>query len=153
MIKKIQLASLLIGLVSGVACADDNAAGKAAFATCQACHGADGKGVAIGDKKMAAPLSGSKIVNGDASVFALAVLKGIKQEGTTYMVPMAPLEAVYTDDKKLAAVLTYVRQSFGNKAKAVTADEVAKFRTQWKDQKEPVTRAKLQELSQAAGKK
>lgn len=138
---------MVLGLAAAGVQAEENAAGKAAYATCQACHGPDGKGVAIGDKKMAASLAGSKVVNSEASVFALAVLKGIKKEGADYMVPMAPLEAVYTDDKKLAAVLTYVRQSFGNTSSAVTAEEVAAFRTKWKDQKEPVTRAKLQELS------
>ncbi len=60
---------------------------------------------------------------------------------------MAPLEAIFTDDAKFAALLTYVRQSFGNTSSDVTAEEVAKFRTKWADQKEPVTRAKLQELS------
>jgi len=124
-------------------------AGQVAFATCQACHGPDGKGVAVGDKKMAASMAGSKIVNGDASVMALAVMKGIKQENANYMVPMAPLEAVFTDDAKFAAVLTYVRQSFGNKASKVTAEDVAKFRVEWKDVTEPVTRAKLTELNAA----
>jgi mono/diheme cytochrome c family protein len=147
MIKKLLLTPLFLGFAVVSLHAEENAAGKTAYAICAACHGPDGKGVALGDKKMAASLAGSKVVNGDASVMALAIMKGIKQEGTTYMVPMAPLEAVFTDDAKFAALLTYVRQSFGNKSSAVTAEEVAKFRTKWADQKEPVTRAKLQELS------
>jgi mono/diheme cytochrome c family protein len=147
MIKKLLLTPLFLGFAVVSLHAEENAAGKAAYAICAACHGPDGKGVAIGDKKMAASLAGSKVVNGNASVMALAVMKGIKQEGTAYMVPMAPLEALFTDDAKFAALLTYVRQSFGNTASAVTAEEVAKFRTKWADQKEPVTRAKLQELS------
>jgi len=145
--KRLLLTPIILGLAAASAYAEENAAGKAAYMTCQACHGPDGKGVALGDKKMAASLVGSKVVNADAAVFALAVLKGIKKEGDQYMVPMAPLEAAFTDDAKFAAVLTYVRQSFGNTASAVTAEDVAKFRAQWKDQKEPVTRAKLQELS------
>ena len=60
---------------------------------------------------------------------------------------MAPLEAAYADDQKLADVMTYVRQSFGNEAGAVTKEEAAKYREQWKDTKEPVTRAKLEELT------
>jgi len=147
MTKKLFLTPIVLGLAALSVHADDNAAGKAAFITCQACHGPDGKGVAGVDKKMAASMAGSKVVNGPAEVMALAVMKGIKQEGSTYMVPMAPLEAVFTDDAKFAAVLTYVRQSFGNKASVVTAEDVAKFRIKWKDIKEPVTRAKLQELS------
>lgn len=147
MMKRLFLSPILMTLFAIPAHAEDNAAGKTAYATCMACHGADGKGVAVGDKKMAAPLAGSKVATGDPAVFALAVLKGIKKEGADYMVPMAPLEAAYADDKKLAAVLTYVRQSFGNKASAVSAEDVAKYRAQWKDQKEPVSRAKLQELN------
>lgn len=147
MTKIFLLTPFVLGLAALSVHADDNAAGKAAFATCQACHGPDGKGVPVGDKKMAASLVGSKVVNGPADVMALAVMKGIKKEGTAYMLPMAPLEAVFTDDVKFAAVLTYVRQSFGNKSPAVTKEDVAKFRVKWKDVKEPVTRAKLQELS------
>ena len=146
MIKKLLLAPFFLGLASMAVQADD-AAGKAAYMTCSACHNADGKGLPIGDKKMAPSLAASKVVNGKPSVLALAVLKGIKKEGTDYMGVMAPLEAVYTDDAKLAAVLTYVRQSFGNTSSAVTAEDVAKFRIQWKDQKESVTRAKLEELN------
>lgn len=147
MTKTLLLTPFVLGLAALSVHAEENAAGKAAYITCQACHGPDGKGVPIGDKKMAASLVGSKVVNGPADVMALAVMKGIKQEGTTYMVPMAPLEAAFQDDAKFAALLTYVRQSFGNKSSAVTKEDVAKFRAKWKDQKEPVTRAKLQELS------
>ncbi len=146
MIKKLFLTPLLLGLAT-VALQADDAAGKAAYTTCSACHNPDGKGLPVGDKKMAPPLAGSKIANGDPSVFTLVVLKGIKKENDKYMGVMAPLEAVYTDDAKLAAVLTYVRQSFGNKSSAITAEDVAKYRAKWKDQKESVTRAKIQELN------
>jgi mono/diheme cytochrome c family protein len=151
--KKRLLTPLLMILgVSGLY-AEENVEGKVGFATCQACHGPDGKGLAVGDKKMAASLPGSKIVNGKPEVFALAVMKGIKQENANYMVPMAPLEAVFTDNAKFAAVLTYVRQSFGNTSSAVTAEDVAKFRIMWKDQKDPVTRAKLEELNKVKSDK
>jgi len=126
---------------------EENVLGKAGFAVCQACHGPDAKGLSVGDKKMAASLAGSKIVNGDASVMALAVMKGIKQEHSDYLVAMAPLEAAFTDDAKFAAVLTYVRQSFGNKASAVTAKDVAAFRKEWAEVKDPVPRAQLEELN------
>lgn len=141
------LTPLFLGLAVVGLHADDNAAGKAAYATCQVCHGADGTGTPAGAKKMGASLAGSKIALGDPSVMALVVMKGIKKEGDTYLLPMAPLEATLKDDAKFAAVLTYVRQSFGNKASAVTAADVAGYRTKWKEQKEPVTRAKLEELN------
>ena len=81
-------------------------------------------------------------------VMALVVLKGIQKEGTEYLGMMAPLGAAL-DDEKLAAVMTYVRGSFGNKGAAVTKEDAAKYREQWKDIKAPVTRAKIAELSAA----
>ena len=147
MIRKFLFTSLALGLATGVQ-ADDKAAGKAAYATCSACHAADGKGLPLGAKKMAPSLADSKIVNGDPSLLALVILKGIKKEGTEYMGMMAPLEAAYPDDQKLAAVMTYVRQSFGNKAKPVTVEDVAKFRAKWKDEAVNVTRARLKELTE-----
>lgn len=122
-------------------------AGKTHFMTCAACHGMDAKGVAAGPSKLAPSLVGSKIALGDPSIMALVVLKGIQKEGTEYLMAMAPLEAAL-DDEKLAAVMTYVRGSFGNKGAAVTKEDAAKYREQWKDIKTPVTRAKLAELSE-----
>ncbi len=43
---------------------------------------------------------------------------------------MAPLGAAL-DDASMAAVLTYVRSSFGNKAPAVTADQVKGWREKY----------------------
>ncbi len=128
-----------------------HADGKAAYMTCSACHGADGKGMPIGAKKMAPTLAGSAVVTGDASVLALTILKGIKKEGAEFIGIMAPLEAIYADDQKLADVMTFVRQSFGNEAAAVTKEDAAKYRAQWKDIKEPVSRAKITELTKKEG--
>ena len=123
-------------------------AGKMSFMMCAACHGMDAKGVQAGPSKMAPSLIDSKIALGEPSVLALVIMKGIQKEGTEYLGMMAPLEAAL-DDEKLAAVMTYVRGSFGNKAAAVTVADAAKFRDQWKDIKAPVTRAKLVELTAA----
>jgi mono/diheme cytochrome c family protein len=120
--------------------------GKMSFMTCAACHGMDAKGVQAGPSKMAPALVDSKIALGDPSIMALVVLKGIQKEGVEYLGMMAPLGAAL-DDEKLAAVMTYVRGSFGNKAAAVTKEEAAKYREQWKDITAPVTRAKLAELA------
>ena len=120
--------------------------GKASFMLCAACHGMDAKGVQAGPSKMAPSLVDSKIANGDPAIMALVVLNGIQKEGTEYLGMMAPLGAAL-DDEKLAAVMTYVRGSFGNKSSAVTPEDAKKFREQWKDTKGPVTRAKLAELS------
>lgn len=123
-------------------------AGKASFMLCAACHGMDAKGVAAGPSKMAPTLVESKVALGDPAVLALVLINGIQKEGTEYLMAMAPLGAAL-DDEKLAAVMTYVRGSFGNKAAAVTVAEATKYREQWKDTKAPVTRAKLAELAAA----
>ena len=122
--------------------------GKASFMLCAACHGMDAKGVQAGPSKMAPTLIESKIATGDPATMALVILNGIQKEGTEYMMMMAPLGAAL-DDEKLAAVMTYVRGSFGNKASAVTTADAKKYREQWKDVKAPVTRAKLAELAAA----
>ena len=117
--------------------------GKAMFMICSACHGPDGKGLVTADKKMAPSLVGSKIALGDPELFAAVVLKGIKKEGEDYLQMMAPLPL---PDEQLAAVMTYVRSSFGNKAAAVTAEQVKGFREKTKDLPSPLTRAKIAEL-------
>ena len=124
--------------------------GKANFATCMACHGADGQGLAVGDKKMAPSLAGSSIATGDPAVFALSVLKGIQKDPANLEIlgVMAPLEMAL-DDEKLAGVMTYVRNSFGNSASVVTPEDAKKFREQFKDIKAPVLRADLAKTAAA----
>jgi mono/diheme cytochrome c family protein len=51
-------------------------------------------------------------------------LNGVKYPG---QVPMTPFGGML-DDKQLADVLTYVRNSFGNKAAPVVPESVAKVR-------------------------
>ena len=145
---------ILISLLAtvGMAAAQDDAkaklmeTGKAAFATCMACHGMDGAGLPIGDKKMAPALGGSAIANGKPEVFAAVILKGIAKENQDYLGVMAPLEASMPSDEILAGVMTYVRSSFGNTASVVTPEDAAKYRAKWADLKTPLTRAKITEL-------
>ena len=47
-------------------------------------------------------------------------------------VPMTPFEHMLNDDE-IASVLTFVRNSYGNKSSAVSAAQVAKIREQKKD--------------------
>jgi len=121
----------------------DPAAGKNAYMTCMACHGADGKGVKAGANLMAPTLAGSKIVTGDTTTLVKIILKGIAKEDQKYMMVMAPLEAAYPDDQKLSDVVNYVRTSFGNEASTVTADEIKKIRAEVKDVKGPLKRADI----------
>ena len=148
--KRLLLTILAAGLAT--AHADDAAkaklmeVGKAAYATCAACHGADGAGLPVGAQKMAPPLGGSKLVTGKPDVLALLILKGIAKENQNYLGIMAPLELAFPDDEKLAGIITYVRNSFGNTASVVTAEDAKKFREKWAENKTPVTRAQLEEL-------
>jgi mono/diheme cytochrome c family protein len=151
------LALSLLAATAAVASADEAQkaklmeAGKTAYATCMACHAPDGKGLAIPpDKKMAPSLAESKIVTGEPAALALAILKGIQKDPANAQILgiMAPLE-LQLDDDKLAGVMTYVRNSFGNTASVVTPEDAKKFREQFKDIKAQVTRAQLEE----AGKK
>jgi mono/diheme cytochrome c family protein len=93
---------------------------------CLACHQADAGGV----PNMNPPLIGTKQVLGDKTALVLIVLNGLKGnievEGDTYHNVMAPHSEL--TDLQIADVLTYVRNSFGNKAKAVTPAEVKAIR-------------------------
>jgi mono/diheme cytochrome c family protein len=97
---------------------------------CAACHGPDGKGLQAGPALMAPSLVGSKLLLGDPDAPLLVVLKGIAKENMNYMGVMAPL-AAGLDDQKLAAVLTYVRNEWGNSAPAVTVEQAAAARAKF----------------------
>jgi mono/diheme cytochrome c family protein len=93
-------------------------------ATCIACHQEDGLGV----QRLNPPLVKTKWVLGDKKALAKIVLKGLKGgeieiDGDDFHNPMPPMEAQLTD-QEIADVLTFVRNSFGNKASAVTLAEV-----------------------------
>ncbi len=82
---------------------------------CSACHQATGKGV-----KGAFPaLAGSPFVQGDPKIVTTTVLNG-----------RAGMPAFKDDltDADLAAILTYVRSSWGNKAPAIKPADVAAAR-------------------------
>ncbi len=106
------------------------ALGKASYATCAACHGPDGTGLKVGPALMAPSLVGSQLLLGDPSKPLLVVLKGIAKEDMKFMGMMAPLGAAL-DDQKLAAVLTYVRNEWGNSAPAVTVEQAASARAKY----------------------
>ena len=103
-------------------------AGKAAFLICSACHGLNGEGI------LGPPLAGSEWVTGPVSNLITMQLRGlvgpITVKGKQYDVPGGMQPMAYQDDKTIAAVLTYVRNNFGNKASAVTPEQVAALRTE-----------------------
>jgi mono/diheme cytochrome c family protein len=106
------------------------ALGKASYAMCAACHGPDGAGIKVGPALMAPSLIGSKILLGDPDLSLLVTLKGIAKENMDYMGMMASL-AAGLDDQKLAAVLTYTRNEWGNNAPPVTVEQAAAARAKF----------------------
>jgi mono/diheme cytochrome c family protein len=94
--------------------------------TCLACHQVNGSGV----PGMNPPLKQTKWVLGDKKTLINIVLKGMDQEievNDEIYSNVMPAFATFTD-KEVADVLTYVRNSFGNKASQVTEAEVKKVR-------------------------
>lgn len=93
---------------------------------CLTCHQADGSGV----PNMTPPLIETSFVLGEKEKLIHIVLNGLKNvdiDDQTYNNAMPPLGSVLKD-QEIAEVLTYVRNSFGNKASAITAAEVKAVR-------------------------
>jgi len=105
------------------------AQGKKVYETvCGICHSPDG----MGKPGQAPPLAGSEWVNAAGfhrlAQIPLDGLNGDFQvEGKDWNLNMAPMGAALSDSD-LAAVLTYIRSSWGNKAGPVTADDVKAIR-------------------------
>lgn len=123
------------------------ALGKQSYMLCAACHGPDGTGLKAGPALMAPSLVGSKVLLGDPDLSLLVILKGIAKENMNYMGVMAPL-AAGLDDQKLAAVLTYTRNEWGNSAPAVTVEQAAAARAKFADVNAPagVKRAEIEAI-------
>lgn len=122
-----KLALILATTVAGFGSA--NAAdGAAVYNTCVACHQADGSGI----PGAFPPLAESEWVNGPVENLIRIQLRGlmgpITVKGVAYNSVMPPNAAL--SDEEIAAVLTHVRSNFGNKASAVTADQVKALRSE-----------------------
>lgn len=98
---------------------------------CLACHQVDGGGV----PRLNAPLDGaSAVIAADKAKLIRIVLKGysdrVEIDGEYYSNNMA----AHADlkDQQVADVLTYIRNSWSNKATAVTAAEVKAIRAKLK---------------------
>ncbi|MDX2246339.1 MAG: GDSL-type esterase/lipase family protein [Bacteroidia bacterium] len=97
---------------------------------CTTCHQANGAGL---EASGFPPLAGSKWVTGNEDRLIKLVLNGImgpiEVNGKKYpgQVPMTPYKGMLNDDE-MAAVLTYVRNSFGNKATPISPAKVKEIR-------------------------
>lgn len=104
---------------------------------CMTCHQADGNGLSASGFP---PLANTPWVTGNEERLIKLVLKGLQGpimvQNTRYggQVPMTPFEGML-DDEEVAAVLTYVRNSFGNRADPVRPETVKAVRENVKDKK------------------
>lgn len=102
---------------------------------CVTCHQSDGKGLSASQFP---PLSGSPWVTGSEERLIKLTLNGligpITVLGKTYpgQVPMTPYGGML-NDIEMAAVLTYVRNTFGNKASTISPATVKEVREDTKD--------------------
>ena len=109
--------------------------GQGLYATmCVGCHMDQGQG----SDHVGAPLAGSRFVNGQTGTLVRIMTGG--KEGPYGLMP--PLGARMTDDQ-LAAVLTYIRGSFGNRGTPVQPAEVKETRLMYSYRKTPWTEAEL----------
>ena len=114
--------------------------GKEVFnreAHCVTCHQADGKGV----ENVYPALANSEWIQGDPQRMIKIVLKGLygplnfqgKDYGPAKGTPPMMGFAGLLKDEEVAAVISYVHQSFGNNLPMVKADEIKKVREATKD--------------------
>lgn len=105
-------------------------------AQCVACHQASGAGL----PGVFPPLADSEWVVGDEKVAAAILLHGVTGKltvkGTAYNGQM-PAFGEKLGDAEIAAVLSYIRGNFGNKAAAVTPAAVKAAREAGAERKEP----------------
>ena len=125
--------------------AEEQASGASVFSSrCAACHQANGRGV----PGVFPPLAGSEFVNGDSARLVRLVLHGltgpVSVEGATFNGAM-PAWRDQLRDAEIAAVLTYVRSSFGNASSGVSAGLVSAERAATASRTTPWT---VQELGQ-----
>lgn len=105
---------------------------------CGTCHQPNGQGLAGSGFP---PLIKTPHVLGDEEKLIKIVLKGLQGpmeiNGRKYegQVPMTPFEGLLNDEE-VAAVLSYVRSSFGNRAPIISAEKVKLVREKIKDKKD-----------------
>ena len=96
---------------------------KVYMQTCLPCHQADGSGV----PGLNPPLKNSAYVTGEPANLIRIVINGLTDgvqiNDEDYTNPMPPFGKTLNDNE-IADVLTYIRNSFGNKAENISAHQV-----------------------------
>lgn len=123
------------------------AKGKKVYETvCGICHGTDG----MGKPGQAPPLAGSewvttKGINRLVHIPQEGLSGSLTVEGKDWNLNMAAM-GIALSDSDLAAVLTYIRSSWGNKADEVTPDDVKKIRAAIGAHPQPMTGDQLKSM-------
>jgi mono/diheme cytochrome c family protein len=145
--------SMLYGSAKPAAQVDPVALGKKLFTGqgCVSCHQATGKGT----PGQYPPLAGSEWVQGSPARIARILLNGlqgnIKVAGESFNGNMPAFGAKLKDDQ-IAAVLTYIRQEWGNKADAIDAATIAAAREAEKSRSNPWTAEELTAITKEDAK-
>ena len=109
---------------------------------CAACHQSTG----MGTPGQYPPLAKSEFVNGGSRRLAMILLKGIQGhivvEGKEFNGAMPSWETGL-NDKKISAILTYVRQDFGNSAPPIAPEQIAAARKEFAGHTGPWAEADL----------
>ena len=115
---------------------------------CSTCHGKEGEGIS----NIAPPLSEAELLNSNAETPVKILLDGLTGPLTingvsyTFSNAMPGLRNnIETNNGDIAAILTFVRNSFGNKASSITVEQVGKVRAATENRKTPYT---IDELKQ-----
>jgi heme/copper-type cytochrome/quinol oxidase subunit 2 len=103
-----------------VAEADLMAEGGKIYGSCESCHGADGKAL-----PGLPNIAGNPAVLADPTALVSLLVKG--QDDAKWPGSHSPMGQSMTD-RELAAIITYVRKSFGNNASSVQPDEIGRAR-------------------------
>ena len=115
---------------------------------CAGCHGADGEG----RRGRYPPLVDTRWVLGNTERLILINLYGlrgpIEVRGQSYDDVMPGLGSRLSDEE-LAEILTYIRNSWGNEAPPITADDVARVRQQYPPPRGLFTAEDLEDIEDA----
>jgi len=136
------LVAIALATDARTATAQAAADGKAVYnRTCAACHQVSGEGV----EGTFPPLVKSEWVTGDKGRLIRVIMHGltgpITVAGEAYSSTMPPWGSL--KDAEIAAVSTYIRTTWGNKASAVTAAEVTSVRNATTGRTKPWTAKEL----------
>ena len=116
--------------------------GEFLYHNCVTCHQGDGRGAA----GQAPPIAGSPYINGDADKLIRIILHGVQGSyevnGQKYEGVM-PVPPGVGSDADIAAVLTFVRRSFGNTADPIEPQTVDAVRKRYPKRYQAWTRQEL----------